>query len=227
VPEIDLNADLGEVEGDLAMMEIVSSANVACGGHAGDEGSMAAAVAEAARRKVAVGAHPSYADREHFGRAERDDPPELVAKQVASQVAALLRLGEVRYVKLHGALYHRANRDGATATAILDALEALPVRHVLAQPGHLLSLARARGWGGTAEGFADRAYRPDGTLVDRNEPGAVLEEPSEVAAQAVLLARRGEVGSLCLHGDTPGALRLAGAVRQALELSGIEIRAFA
>jgi UPF0271 protein len=224
---IDLNADLGEVPGDLALMAVVSSANVACGGHAGDASTMADAAAAAEEHGVHVGAHPSYVDREGFGRRDRDDPAGVVAAQVADQVALLCGLTTVRYVKLHGALYHRANRDAATAAALLAALEPLPVRHVLAQPGALLDLARERGWGWTVEGFCDRAYREDGSLVDRREPGAVLEEPQEVVGQAVRLAVGGRFGSLCLHGDTPGALRLAREVRAALEREGVEIRPFA
>ncbi len=224
--KIDLNADLGEVPGDLALMGTVTSANVACGGHAGDAATMAAAAAAAAGAGVHVGAHPSYVDREGFGRRDLEVAADVVAGQVAEQVGRLCELTPVHYVKLHGALYHRANRDAATALAILDALEPLPVRHVLAQHGHLLELARERGWGGTVEGFCDRAYREDGTLVDRREPGAVLADPADVTAQAVRLASGGHFGSLCLHGDTPGAVHLAGAVRAALEKQSVEIRPF-
>jgi UPF0271 protein len=220
---IDLNADLGELPGDLALMGVVSSANIACGGHAGDDRTMAQAVEAADAAGVAVGAHPSYADREHFGRLERSDPPAIVAEQVAEQVARLQALAAVRYVKLHGALYHRANRDPELAAAILDALS---VHHVLAQPGCLLDLARERGWGGTVEGFCDRAYHEDGSLVDRREPGAVLHEPAAVVHQAIELATSERFGSLCLHGDTPGALALAGAVRASLEAAGVEIGPF-
>jgi UPF0271 protein len=226
VPAIDLNADLGEVPGDLVLMGTVSSANIACGGHAGDERSMGEAVEAAAARGVVVGAHPSYDDRANFGRSDLDEPDELVAAGVAVQVGRLCRLTTVEYVKLHGALYHRANRDPATAEAILDALEPLPVRHVLAQPGALLDRARARGWGATVEGYCDRAYRDDGTLVARSEGGAVLERAEEVVHQALELAASEGIGSLCLHGDTPGAARLAAAVRTALEQSGVEIRPF-
>jgi UPF0271 protein len=219
---IDLNADLGEIEGDLALMAIVTSANVACGGHAGDDQTMASAVEAAAANGVTIGAHPSYLDRPNFGRAERLDPPDVVARQVAAQVERLGQLTTVRYVKLHGALYHRANTDEELADAILDLL---PVHHVLAQPGCLLDQARARGWGATEEGFCDRAYRDDGSLVDRGEPGAVLTDDEAVARQAVRLAHR--FGSLCLHGDTPGALKLAGRVREALQEEGFELGPFA
>lgn len=221
---IDLNADLGEIDGDLALMAVVSSANVACGAHAGDDETMRAAVAEAAARGVRVGAHPSYPDRAAFGRIERDDPAEKIAREVAAQVERLASFGEVHYVKLHGALYHRANSDEETAEAILDGL---PVRHVLAQEGCLLAGARKRGFAASVEGFCDRAYRPDGTLVPRRIEGAVLTERDAVVAQAVDLSRSGRFSSLCLHGDTPGALELARAVREAIEAGGIRIAPFA
>ncbi len=221
VTAVDLNADLGEIPGDLVLLEVVTSANVACGGHAGDARSMSEAMKAAADHGVRVGAHPSYLDREGFGRVERHEAPEVVARQVAEQVEALASFGAVHYLKLHGALYHRANSDPALAEAIL---EALAVRHVLAQRGALLSGARERGWGTTEEGFCDRAYRDDGTLVPRGQPGAVLEDEAEVVRQAIHLAPC--VGSLCLHGDTPGALAFARRVRAALEEAGVEVRPF-
>lgn len=219
---IDLNADLGEVPGDLELMAVVTSASIACGGHAGDDATMSAAVEAAAANGVTIGAHPSYLDRDNFGRAARSDLPELVATQVAAQVERLCEIATVKYVKLHGALYHRANRDDETACAIL---EVLPVRHLLAQPGHLLDRARAQGWGATEEGFCDRAYREDGRLQDRSEAGAVLTDDDEVVRQAVRLASR--FRSLCVHGDTPGAVRLAGRVRDALLGEGLVLGPFA
>ncbi|MGO9559217.1 MAG: LamB/YcsF family protein [Acidimicrobiales bacterium] len=219
---VDLNADLGEMPGDLALMEVVTSASIACGGHAGDDATMSAAVEAAAAHGVTVGAHPSYPDRDNFGRSERSDPPEVVAAQVAAQVERLCEMTAVNYVKLHGALYHRANRDAETADAILDLL---PVRHVLAQPGQLLDRARARGWGASEEGFCDRAYRADGTLLDRSEPGAVLTDDDDVVRQAVRLAS--VFRSLCVHGDTPSAVRLAKRVRDALLREGLVLRPFA
>lgn len=221
---VDLNADLGEITGDLALLSVVTSANVACGGHAGDDATMAEAVARATAMGVAVGAHPSYPDREGFGRTERRDPPEAVAADVAAQVARLASFGPVSYVKLHGALYHRANEEAELADAILDALA---VTHVLAAPGVLLDRARERGLEGTEEGFCDRAYDGAGALVPRSVEGAVLRQPGEVALQAVRLARSGRFGSLCVHGDTPGALEAARAVRRALEAEGFALRPFA
>lgn len=223
-PRIDLNADLGETKGDLDLMEVVTSANVACGGHAGDEVTMAAAHAAARAHGVVVGAHPSYADREGFGRRERHDPPEAVAAEVLAQVTALASLGEVAYVKLHGALYHRANSDAALADALVAALETTAVRHLLALPGALATAGARRGFLITVEGFCDRAYGPDGSLVDRAEPGALLHGEAALD-QAVRLV--GTVGSLCVHGDSPGALDLARAVRRRLESEGVVVAPFA
>ena len=218
---IDLNADLGEQPGDLALMGVVTSANVACGGHVGDDETMARAAALALDRGVAVGAHPSYPDRDHFGRRAMQMAPGEIAEAVAEQVERLAAVAAVRYVKLHGALYHRANEDEEVAAAIL---EVLPVRHVLSQPGRLTEEALARGFSVTEEGYCDRAYRPDGRLVGRDEPGSVLSG-AEVVRQAVALSAR--FRSLCVHGDTPGALELAIGVRRALEEVGHELAPFA
>jgi UPF0271 protein len=244
---IDLNADLGETEGDLALMAVVTSANVACGGHAGDRSSMAAAVEAALVHGVAVGAHPSYADREGFGRVELGTPPAEVAASVSEQVARLLEIaaeggGSLAYVKLHGALYHRAGRDHACAEAILEALESVGIgpSAVLAQPdAALLHAARERGWVGVEEGFCDRRYRSDGTLAERLEPGSVIDTPAAAVRQAVRLAVEGGTyagdgswvelrpASLCVHGDTPGALETARAIRRALEHAGVVVVRFA
>jgi len=243
---IDLNADLGETDGDIALMSIVTSANIACGGHAGDEATMAAALRSALTYGVIIGAHASYPDRSNFGRRELGTPPEEVAGDVSGQVAELSRLARaqgaaVSYLKLHGALYHRAGRDRACAEAILQALAdaGLGPLPVLAQPGAaLLGCARQRGWLGVEEGFCDRSYRSDGSLVDRSEPGALLATPAAAAVQAVDLALEGGVratdgswfsfrpASLCVHGDTPGSLEVAGAVREALERAGVAVAPF-
>jgi 5-oxoprolinase (ATP-hydrolysing) subunit A len=243
---IDLNADLGETEGDLVLMSVVTSANIACGGHAGDRSSMAAAVEAALAEGVAIGAHPSYADREGFGRVELGLAPAEIAVAVAEQVGCLgeiaARAGaRIAYVKLHGALYHRAGSDLECAESILDAIERLGSgpSAVLAQPrAAMLVAAKRRGWVGVEEGFCDRLYRPDGTLADRREPGSVIEQPATAARQAVSLAVEGGTfagdgtwvalrpASLCLHGDTPGALDAARAIRKALEAAGVAVAAF-
>ena len=223
---IDLNADLGEeVTDDDGLLAVVTSANVACGFHAGGPAVMRAVCLGAVERGVAVGAQVSYADREGFGRRELEVPYAVLAQQVAEQVAALSDAASaagttVSYVKPHGALYHRCSRDPEQAAAVLEGSRDLPV---LGMRGSvLLDLARDAGRRTVLEGFADRAYR-DGRLVDRSEPGAVLTDPADVTAQAVRLAA--EVGSVCVHGDTPGAVGHARAVRHALEAAGYAVRA--
>jgi UPF0271 protein len=239
---LDLNADLGEgAGGDEAVMAVVTTAHIACGGHAGDRGTMARAVALAVAAGVAVGAHPSYPDPAHFGRRDLDLPLDEVLEAVAGQVAALRRVARaagatVVSVKPHGALYHRlsARPDEAVALAAALADGPDPPRLVLAagSPG----LAAAAGaLAVVGEAFCDRAYRADGGLVDRAEEGAVLTDPAEAARRAVSLATAGTVpdhtggtvrlapGTLCLHGDTPGAAALARAVRAALEGAGVAL----
>jgi len=256
---IDLNCDLGEgldpwAPGerglDEALLGVVSSANVACGGHAGDARVMTAVCAAAAERGVAVGAHVSYADREHFGRRVLDVPADVLRAQLRDQVSALRAAADaagtrVRYVKPHGALYNVVVRDEAHARAVVGAVlddaeahgVALPV---LGLPGAVvLDLARAAGLPTVTEAFADRGYRPDGTLVPRGEPGALLTDDDVVAERVLRLATHGDVqavdGSLvrveaqsvCVHSDTPGAHRLATRVRERLARHGVEVSPFA
>ncbi len=219
---IDLNADLGEeVTDDAGLLAVVTSANVACGYHAGTPAIMRAVCAEAVRRGVAVGAQVSYDDRENFGRVELDVAPETLQGQVADQVGTLDAIAReegtrVVYLKPHGALYHRVARDREQARAVLAASEGLPV---LGMPGSLLlELARAEGRRVGQEGFPDRGYTDAGALLPRDRPGAVLADSEEIARRAVELAD--SVDSLCVHGDTPGAVAHARAVRVALEASG-------
>ncbi|CAL4860872.1 5-oxoprolinase subunit PxpA [Microbacterium sp. MM2322] len=246
---IDLNADLGEtVDGvptadDEAMFAVVSSASVACGGHAGDAVSMTDAVRRAAARGVAVGAHPSFVDRAGFGRVALAVPPALLREQVREQIAALAAVGaDLRYVKPHGALYHAVSADseaaGAVAAAVADASSDLgrPLP-VLGMPGAIARATEDRGIPFVVEAFLDRGYLPSGALVPRTEPGALLHDDAAVAARAVTLVRDGVVeavdgsmirvaaASLCLHGDTPGSVAMARAVRAALDAAGIGIRA--
>jgi UPF0271 protein len=223
---IDLNADVGEgVEGDIELLAFVTSANVACGFHAGDASTMRAICAEAVERGVAIGAHVGYRDREGFGRRASDVPAATVEAETAEQIRALQAHGPVAYVKPHGALYHRARVDEECAAAIVSAVDGLPV---LAAPGSaLLAQARAAGVEAVTEGFVDRAYAPDGSLVPRGAEGAVLGADDAVR-QALTIARdRPEVRSLCLHGDTPGALELARRVVSELEAAGLALRSFA
>jgi 5-oxoprolinase (ATP-hydrolysing) subunit A len=246
---IDLNADLGEtVAGaptadDEALFALVSSANVACGAHAGDAAAMRQASERARRYGVAVGAHPSYADAENFGRVRRDPPPNVLRREVAAQIAALADAGaEVRYVKPHGALYHAVTVDAAQADAVAAAVadaaavlgRALPI---LGLDGEIARAAGAVGLPFRREAFLDRGYASSGALVPRGEPGDLLHDPAEVAERAVRLVREGVVRavdgtdiavdavSLCVHGDTPAAVAMAAAVRTALADAGIRIAA--
>jgi len=225
---IDLNADLGEeVTDDDALLAVVSSANVACGYHAGSPAIMRAVCAEAARRGVSVGAQVSYDDRPGFGRVPRDVAYGVLRDQVADQVGTLERIAEaagtsVRYVKPHGALYHRVIDDEEQARAVLDGSGDLPV---LGMPGRLLTLAAGAGRAVLHEGFPDRGYTPDGRLVPRSETGALVTEEHQIVAQALVLAAT--VDSLCLHGDSPGAVAHALAVRRALVDAGLLLRPFA
>ena len=249
MPAIDLNADLGEtVAGvptadDEAMFAVISSASIACGGHAGDAASMRDAVLRADRFYVAVGAHPSYPDRANFGRRSMDLEPAALTAEIGRQLGALRQAGaDIRYVKPHGALYNRIVTDAAQAVAVADAVAALsdalgrPVP-VLGLGGEIRAAAEERGLRFVTEAFLDRGYRVDGSLVPRDEPGALLDEPDVVAERALLLVREGVVAtidgrlidvraaSLCVHGDSPGAVAMARAVRSALDDNGIEVRA--
>jgi UPF0271 protein len=242
---IDLNADVGEgVDDDLDLLALVTSANVACGFHAGDPSTMRAACAEAVARGVAIGAHVGYRDREGFGRRKLDVAASIVEVETTQQIRTLQSCaskvgGRVAYVKPHGALYHRASVDGECAAAIVSSLRAVGGRlAVLAFPGSaLLAQAHAAGITAVPEGFADRAYAPDGSLVPRGSAGAVLGV-EDAARQALSIARDGAVTatdatrvrvdarSLCLHGDTPGALALARRVVAELEAAAVELRSF-
>lgn len=223
---MDLNADLGEeITDDEALLSVVTSANVACGYHAGSPAVMRAVCALAAAGGVAVGAQVSYADRAGFGRVELDVRFDELAEQVADQVGTLSAIAAsegtaVSYVKPHGALYHRTRRDPEQAGAVLAGSGALPV---LGMPGSLLRLAASQGRGVALEGFPDRAYDGD-RLRDRSLPGALITSSEEIVTNALSLAVT--VRSLCLHGDAPGAVGHARAVRAALEAAGLTLAAF-
>jgi 5-oxoprolinase (ATP-hydrolysing) subunit A len=226
---IDLNADIGEGFDDGGLLDVVTSASIACGFHAGDEQTMRRACVAAVERGVAIGAHVSYRDREGFGRRETGDDAATIAAGVAEQIAVLDEIaagvgGRVMYVKPHGALYHRATGDAACAAAIVSAAAGLAV---LGFPGSaLLERAGDAGLAAVPEAFADRGYADDGTLIGRGEPGAVLDAEA-AALQAVAIAqRRDGARSICVHSDTPGALDVARRVRDALERAGYDVRAF-
>lgn len=228
--QIDLNADLGEgVTEDDALLEIVSSANVACGFHAGDAATMRRVCAGAAKRGVRIGAQVSYDDLAGFGRRDMEVEPEALAADILYQIGALAAFGDVVYVKPHGALYNRVVHDERQARAVVAAMKAwhtpLPL---LGLPGsRVLALAREAGVTTVEEGFADRAYTREGRLVPRSEPGAVIHDPADAARRAVELARSGKVRTLCVHGDTPGAVAMARRVRAELEAAGVRIAPFA
>lgn len=243
--ELDLNADLGEgMPHDAALLDIVSSASIACGGHAGDETTMRLALRAAKARGVAVGAHPGFADREHFGRRRLFLPPEQLDEQVRSQVRMLVEFAEeegvpVRYLKLHGALANMAAEEPAVAALCFASVTGLvPGLAVLAiDDSAQVEVAETLGYPVVREAYADRAYQPNGLLVPRSESGAVLHDAGAIAERAVRLARAGELvaidgsviqtraTSLCIHGDTEEAVAIARAVRQALQAEGIAIRA--
>jgi UPF0271 protein len=248
---IDLNADLGEGFGvwrlgdDDALLGIVTSANVACGFHAGDPSTMRRVCAAAAESGVAVGAQVSYRDLAGFGRRFIDIEPGELADDVLYQLAALDGIARasgtrVSYVKPHGALYNAAVHHEDQARAVVDAVVSygagLPL---LGLPGSaLLRAAESAGLRPVREGFADRGYTAAGTLVPRREPGALVHDPASVAGRAVRMAvdgevvavdgtrRRLEIDSVCVHGDTPGAVELARAVRTAMESAGLRLASF-
>jgi UPF0271 protein len=250
-PAIDLNADLGEGFGawrlgdDEALLAVVTSANIACGFHAGDPLILRRCCAAAVTRGVAIGAQVSYRDLAGFGRREMDVPADELTAEVLYQLAALDGIaraegGRVRYVKPHGALYNRIARDPVQARAVAAAVAAYdPSLPVLTLPGSVAArVAAEAGLRAAAEAFADRAYTAEGTLVSRREPGAVLSDVAEVTARAVGMATRGQVTaidgqqvavepeSICVHGDTPGAVELARSVRHGLEEAGVRLASF-
>lgn len=223
-PTIDLNADLGEdVTDDTALLAVVTSANVACGFHAGGPEVMRRVCELAAIRGVAIGAQVSYADREGFGRRAMDPGPAQLTGWVSEQVGLLREIAAaagitVDYVKAHGALYNRVVDDAVQAEALLAGCDGLPV---LGLPGSvLLTLARRQGSRFVAEGFPDRGYTPAGRLIPRDQPGALVGAVEAIADNAVGLARSGTVETVCVHGDSPDAVQAARAVAAALRAAG-------
>ena len=242
--QLDLNADVGEgnPETDEALLALVTSANVACGIHAGNTDTMRATVAMAMRHGVAVGAHPGFDDREGFGRRQQHLTSDEIRELLFSQLRALEAIAgtegaTLRHVKPHGALYNQAETDGALAAAIVAGIRAFdPGLRFVGRAGSAMEqAARAAGHPFTAEAFADRRYRADGTLAPRSEAGAVLIDPEEVAGQVRSLVTDSEVrasdgsriavsfGTLCVHGDTPGAVTLARRIRQELAALGVRV----
>ena len=248
---IDLNADLGESFGqwtlgdDDALLDLVTSANVACGFHAGDPTVLRRTCERAAERGVVIGAQVGYHDLAGFGRRFIDIEPADLTNDVLYQIGALEALARVagtrvRYVKPHGALYNAIVHHEAQAAAVVDAVRRYdPSLPVLGLPGsRFLALATEAGLTAVPEAFADRAYTPEATLVSRREPGAVLHDPDQVAQRCVRMATQGsveavdgsvvavEAASLCVHGDSPGAVAMASRVKAALEQEGVQVAAF-
>jgi len=243
---VDLNADVGEGFDDEPLFPVVTTVHIACGFHAGDPGLMRRTVSAAVAAGVAVGAHPSYHDRDGFGRRPLDRTPEQVVDDLLYQVGALDGVARaagatVRSVKPHGALYNRMAVDPDCAAAVAAAVAAYREGLVLVVPAASVALqvASAQGVPVVAEGFCDRGYLSDGTLAPRSSPGAVIADPADAGRRAVSLAVDGRVttvdggqvtvpcATLCIHGDSPGAAGMAVAVRRALEAAGVQLAAFA
>jgi UPF0271 protein len=223
---IDLNCDMGELPDaalEAALMGQITSANIACGGHAGDDATMERTVRLALQRGVRIGAHPGYPDRANFGRVEMDLPAEAVAETVYQQIqrlhAIVKRLGgKIEYVKPHGALYNAAVHNESLARSIGEGVARWnPGAMVFGLAGSpMLRVWRQMGLNAAGEAFADRQYEPDGTLRSRKLPGALITDPRAAAAQALRLAREGNAQTICVHGDTPGAVEILKSCREAL-----------
>lgn len=248
---IDLNSDLGESYGawrmgdDEAMLAIVSSANIACGFHAGDPAGILQTVKKAAAKGVSVGAHVSYPDRVGFGRRDMDVTSAELTADVIYQIGALKGVAaaagtSVRYVKPHGALYNRIATDPKQGAAVVEAIKAVDPMLVLMGLANapILELARKAGLSVVAEAFADRAYTPEGHLVSRREAGAVLHDAQAIARRMLQLAKEGTIEtidgsviridaqSICVHGDSPGAVEIAREIRRSFEAEGVVVRSF-
>ncbi|QXZ09782.1 LamB/YcsF family protein [Comamonas sp. Y33R10-2] len=249
--KMDLNSDLGESFGawtmgdDAAMLDIVSSANVACGFHAGDAAGILSTLKAAKARNVVVGAHVAYRDLAGFGRRNMDVASSDLVADVIYQIGALQGLAQaagttVKYVKPHGALYNTIAQDKRQATDVINAIKAIDSSLVLmALAGApLIGWARDAGLTVVAEAFADRGYTPQGVLVSRREPGAVLHDEALIAERMLRLVREGvieavdgsmvrvEADSICVHGDSPGAVAIARTIRQRFEQEGVQIASF-
>jgi UPF0271 protein len=225
---IDLNCDMGELEDsahEAALMAHITSANIACGAHAGDDAIMERTARLALERGVHIGAHPGYPDRANFGRLEMPLTPEEVASTVHAQILRLETIvahlgGRIVHVKPHGALYNVAVKNGEIARAIGEGVarwnRSVPIYGLAESP--MLDVWREMGLPVAGEGFADRRYEPDGTLRNRRFPDALIKDPAAAAAQAVRLAARPGVQTICVHGDTPGSVDILRACREALLL---------
>jgi 5-oxoprolinase (ATP-hydrolysing) subunit A len=229
--EIDLNCDLGEgCDHDAELMPLVTTANVACGFHAGDATTALTALRQAAERGVQVGAHPSFPDREHFGRSEMARSEKQIYSDCVYQIGALAGLAQaaglkLRHVKPHGALYNMACRDDAYARPVVKAVQLFGFA-LMGLPGSRLEVLSAACCPFIAEGFADRRYLPDGSLVPRSQPDAFVKDPADAVTQAEWLLREKGVRTLCVHGDNPQAVTFVRELRRHLENRGVAIRPF-
>jgi 5-oxoprolinase (ATP-hydrolysing) subunit A len=238
---IDLNCDLGEGAGhDAGLMPLITSANIACGAHAGDAATMRATIALAQQHGVAIGAHPGFADRANFGRRELALPPAVVRALVRAQIEALRALSPVRHVKAHGALYNLAARDAACADAIAGAVHEVDAALIVFVPSNseVARASRARGLRIANEVFADRTYQRDGSLTPRARPDALIRDEHTAVAQVLRMIREGVVratdgtdvpivaDTVCLHGDGPDPVAFARRLRTELGAAGIEVRPF-
>jgi len=246
---IDLNCDMGELPEAIAdgtqesLMQWLTSVNIACGGHAGDAHTMETTIRQAQKYNLAIGAHPGYPDKENFGRLELKLSPQAVSDFVFEQITALHQIAErlgaaVTHVKPHGALYNQAVHNGELAAAIADGVARWRRDVILVglSGSPMLDIFREAGFTTAAEAFADRRYEPDGTLRPRKFRDALLHDPAEAAKQAVCIANRGKViaqnseeisvtaQTLCIHGDTPGADKIAAAVSKALSTAGVSVQ---
>ena len=242
---MDLNADIGEgMARDLELLEIISSASIACGGHAGDDHLMARTLAAARRAGVVTGAHPGFVDRKNFGRKQLDIPPGTIAEQVVEQIRAIRHIArnegqKISYVKLHGALYNLASRDFDCARTIFKAIHKLDPGLAIMALDNSVQIAAAReiGFATIPEAFADRAYQANGMLLPRTRPGSVFHDKKQAVDQVLSIALHQRITShdgtvissgarsICLHGDNEAALKLARAIRDALNEAGMIIRA--
>ncbi|MBK6793200.1 MAG: LamB/YcsF family protein [Anaerolineales bacterium] len=231
--KIDLNCDLGEgIGNDEAIMPYIASANIACGFHAGDEQTMRETLRLAKRFGVNAGAHPSWKDRENFGRKEMTVSPEETEKLVIEQIQILATIAKeegvtLTHVKPHGALYNQSAKDFELATAIARAVKTISVDLILVglAGSRSIEAGRAMGLRVAAEGFPDRGYNADGSLMSRHLPGALIESPEEVARHALELVKTGRMDTLCLHGDHPNAAQNAKMLREVLEKNGVKVSA--
>jgi UPF0271 protein len=231
--EVDLNCDLGEgadPELESALLQLVTSVNIACGGHAGNPETMRRLIAEAASLGVALGAHPSYPDPERFGRHTVQMAFEDLQAAVAAQVNVFAGIAAemgvwMTHIKPHGALYNDAAENRDIANAIADGLKQWRESAVLVGLARSAAIEtyKARGWAAASEGFADRTYDEEGRLRPRDQPDAVIIEPAAAAMQAVNLARTGFIETICIHSDTPGSVKIAEEVVRQLKAAGIRL----